>query len=259
MSEERVILVATPRPHVLQITLNRPKALNALNGDVIAGIATALNEARDNDDTRCVVITGGDKVFAAGADIKEFPTQTVADMLADRRAAQWDAIRAFPKPMIAAINGYALGGGCELAMHADILIAGETAMFGQPEINLGIIPGAGGTQRLPKVVGKSLAMKMVLAGEFIDAHTALAAGLVAEVTPKELTVERALDLAATIASKAPLAARLGKQAVNKAFDMTLENGLEFERRAFAALFGTEDKAEGVAAFIEKRKPDFKGR
>jgi enoyl-CoA hydratase len=259
MTDEEEVLTSTPRPHVLQITLNRPKALNALNGTVLETIANALTEARDNEEVRCVVITGGEKVFAAGADIKEFPSQTVSDMLLDQRAGYWETIRSFPKPMVAAINGYALGGGCELAMHADIMIAGETATFGQPEVNLGIIPGAGGTQRLTKAVGKSLAMKMVIAGEFIDAKTALQAGLVAEVTPKEMTIRRALDLAETIGSKPPLAARLGKQAVNKALDMTLENGLEFERRAFAALFGTEDKAEGVAAFIEKRKGNFKGR
>jgi enoyl-CoA hydratase len=259
MSEEQEYLVTEPRKHVVQITLNRPQALNALNGNVVSGIAETLNAARDNDDVRCVLLTGGDKVFAAGADIKEFPTQTVSDMLLDSRTVNWEAIRAFPKPIVAAVNGYALGGGCELAMHADIIIAGEAAIFGQPEVNLGIIPGAGGTQRLPKVVGKSLAMKMVLAGEFIDARTALQSGLVAEVTPKETTIERALDLAELIASKPPLAVRIGKQAVLKAFDMTLENGLEFERRAFATLFGTEDKAEGVAAFIEKRKGEFKGR
>ncbi len=259
MSEEQEYLVTEPRNHVVQFTLNRPKALNALNGNVVSGIAETLNAARDNDDVRCVLLTGGEKVFAAGADIKEFPTQTVSDILLDSRTTHWEAIRSFPKPIVAAVNGYALGGGCELAMHADIIIAGENATFGQPEVNLGIIPGAGGTQRLTKVVGKSLAMKMILACEFIDARTALDSGLVAEVTPKETTIERALDLAETIASKPPLAVRIGKQAVLKAFDMTLENGLEFERRAFATLFGTEDKAEGVAAFVEKRKGDFKGR
>ena len=238
MSEEQVILVSAPAEHVKQITINRPKALNALNGAVLAGIGRELESARDDDAVRAVVLTGDERAFAAGADIKEFPTQAVADVLMDQRGRLWNAIWRFPKPIIAAVNGFALGGGCEIAMGCDIIIAGENARFGQPEVNLGIIPGAGGTQRLPRAVGKSLAMKMILAAEFIDARTALAS---------------------TIASKPPLAVRVAKELVLRSFDVTVDNGLDFERRANAALFGTEDKREGVAAFIEKRKGRFRGR
>jgi enoyl-CoA hydratase len=180
-------------------------------------------------------------------------------VLVDRRGQLWGAIWRFPKPIVAAVNGFALGGGCEIAMGCDIIIAGDNARFGQPEVNLGIIPGAGGTQRLPRAVGKSLAMKMILAAEQIDARAALQAGLVAEVTPKEMTLERAIQLAVTIAAKPPLAVRVAKELVLRSFDMTIDNGLDFERKSSAALAGTEDRQEGVAAFIEKRKGTFKGR
>jgi len=259
MADEREVLVGDPAPHVRLLRINRPKALNALNGAVMTQLAEALAAAKEDDDVRCVVLTGDARAFAAGADIKEFPTQQVGDVLVDRRGRLWNAIWRFPKPIVAAVNGFALGGGCEIAMGCDIIVAGDNARFGQPEVNLGIIPGAGGTQRLPRAVGKSLAMKMILAAEQIDARTALQAGLVAEVTPKELTLERAIQLASTIAAKPPLAVRVAKELVLRSFDVGIDNGLDFERRSNAALFGTEDKQEGVAAFIEKRKGTFRGR
>jgi enoyl-CoA hydratase len=253
------IIVTRPRPLVLQITLNRPQARNALSTKLLAEITQVLKDAEADDAVRALVLTGGEKVFAAGADITEMAAHTPVSVLTDERVKYWAAIRAFPKPVVAAVNGFALGGGNELAMHADIIIAGENAQFGQPEVNLGIIPGAGGTQRLTQAVGKSLAMKLVLSGEFIDARTALAQGLVAEVTLPELSIERAVALAETIASKPPVAVRLAKEAVLKAFEVGLDQGLAHERRSFCFLFATEDKAEGVAAFMEKRKPSFKGK
>lgn len=256
---ETAVLVSRPAAFVTQLQINRPKAMNALNGAVLGGIAAALADAVDDDEVRCVVLTGDQRAFAAGADIKEMPTRTPATVLTDKRGEHWHAVASFPKPIVAAVNGYALGGGCELAMSCDIIVAGENAMFGQPEVNLGIIAGAGGTQRLVKAVGKSVAMKMLLASEFIDAETALASGLVADVVAPELTLERAVALAETIASKAPLAVRLTKQAVLRSFDVSMEAGLQFERNCSAALFGTEDRLEGVTAFIEKRKAEFKNR
>ena len=259
MAEEQDILLSDPFPHVRLIQLNRPKQLNALRARLMQQLQDALGTAADDEDVRCVVITGDDRAFAAGADINELNAYTMVSMLNDTRMLNWEAIRAFPKPLIAAVNGFALGGGCELAMACDIIVAGEDARFGQPEINLGLIPGAGGTQRLPRAVGKSLAMKLNLTGEMIDAKTALAAGLISDVVPPELTVDTALEMARTIASKAPVAARMIKAAVLKAFETSLAAGLDYERRALDVSFATEDKDEGTAAFLEKRKPDFKGR
>ncbi len=259
MAEDQDILLSDPFPHVRLIQLNRPKQLNALRARLMQQLQDALSAAAEDEDVRCVVITGDDRAFAAGADINELNAYTMVSMLNDTRMLNWDAIRAFPKPLIAAVNGFALGGGCELAMACDIIVAGEDARFGQPEINLGLIPGAGGTQWLPRAVGKSLAMKLNLTGEMIDAKTALAAGLVSDVVPPELTVDTALEIAQTIASKAPVAVRMAKAAVLKAFEMPLSAGLDYERRALDVSFATEDKDEGTAAFLEKRKPDFKGR
>jgi enoyl-CoA hydratase len=254
------IVVEQPKPGIELIRLNRPKVLNALRSQLLEELVAALLRAREDEAIRAVVLTGNDRAFAAGADINEMADMTFVQVLRlDRRVGYWQALRQFPKPLIAAVNGFALGGGCELAMHADIIVAGESARFGQPEINLGIIPGAGGTQRLTRAVGKSLAMHMVLTGEMIDARTALGAGLVAEVTPPELTVDRALEIAETIASKPPVAVRLAKEAVLKAEEMSLEAALDYERKSFAMLFATEDRREGLKAFVEKRKPDFKGR
>lgn len=253
-------LCALPPEHgVRLITLQRPEALNALNTQLLGELAAELDAAEQCPDTRAVVITGSRRAFAAGADIKEMAERDLVGILEDPRLAHWQRITRFSKPLIAAVNGFALGGGCELAMHADILIAGEDAQFGQPEINLAIMPGAGGTQRLLRAVGKSLAMQMVLTGEPIGARRALEAGLVSEITQPELTVERAVAIARKIAEKAPLAVRLAKEALLKAEDTDLASGLRFERHAFTLLAGTEDRNEGIRAFQEKRRPVYKGR
>lgn len=255
----QTLVVLPPDRGVRLITLQRPEALNALNTQLLGELALELDDAERDPQTRVVVLTGSRKAFAAGADINEMAERDLVGILDDPRQAHWQRIARFPKPLIAAVNGFALGGGCELAMHADILIAGEDARFGQPEINLGIMPGAGGTQRLLRAVGKSLAMQMVLSGEAIDARHAQRAGLVSEVTQPEFTVERALAIARVIASKAPLALRLAKEALLKAQDTDLASGLRFERHAFTLLAGTRDREEGLAAFREKRTPEFTGR
>ncbi len=251
------LLSDTPSALVLRLTLNRPDARNALSTALLATIADALDAAANDESVRAVILTGGPKIFAAGADIKELATRDVPASLLDARVGHWTRIRRFPKPLIAAVNGYALGGGCELAMHADIVVAGEDAKFGQPEINLGILPGAGGTQRLARLAGQQIAMKLVLSGEFLDAREAKECGLAAEVAADAQT--RAVDLAVKIAEKAPLAARLAKELVLAARDVPLEAGLAFERKAFATLFATADFKEGVGAFLEKRKPNFAGK
>ncbi|MBL3557203.1 MULTISPECIES: 2,3-dehydroadipyl-CoA hydratase PaaF [Marinobacter] len=253
------LLIEGPEQGVQVFTLNRPEALNALNTELLANLSRALDDAEANPEVRAVVITGSQKAFAAGADINEMAARDLVGILEDPRIAHWERIARFTKPLIAAVNGFALGGGCELAMHADILIAGENARFGQPEINLGIMPGAGGTQRLVRKVGESLAMRMVLTGEPIDAKRALEAGLVSETCQPELTVEKAIGIARTIARKAPIAVRLTKESVRKASDMSLADGLRFERHAFTVLAGTADRQEGLDAFLEKRKPRFTGR
>ncbi|MEL7937430.1 2,3-dehydroadipyl-CoA hydratase PaaF [Pseudomonas delhiensis] len=255
----RTLAVQAPEDGVRLITLQRPEALNALNTELLGELAAELDAAERDAETRAVVLTGSRKAFAAGADIKEMAERDLVGILDDPRVAHWQRITAFAKPLVAAVNGFALGGGCELAMHADILIAGEDARFGQPEINLGIIPGAGGTQRLLRAVGKSLAMQMVLTGEAIDARHALRAGLVSEVTQPEFTVERALQVARVIARKAPLAVRMAKEALLKAQDTDLASGLRFERHAFTLLAGTADREEGIRAFQEKRPARFLGR
>lgn len=255
----RTLLVQPPESGVQLVTLNRPEALNALNTELLGELADLLASAELDSDIRVVVLTGSRKAFAAGADINEMAQRDVVGMLEDPRQGHWQRIAAFRKPIVAAINGFALGGGCELAMSADILIAGEDARFGQPEINLGIMPGAGGTQRLLRAVGKSAAMQMVLTGDAITARRALDLGLVSEVTQPELTVERAMQIAMQIAEKGPLAVRLAKEALLKAFDTDLASGLRFERHAFTALAGTADRDEGIRAFQERRKAQFRGR
>lgn len=251
--------VLPPEEGVRLITLQRPEALNALSTELLGELADVLDLAEQEAATRAVVITGSRKAFAAGADLKEMAERDLVGILEDPRVRHWQRIAAFSKPLVAAVNGFALGGGCELAMHADILVAGRDARFGQPEINLGIIPGAGGTQRLLRAVGKSLAMQMVLTGEAIDALHAHRVGLVSEITEPEFTVERALEIARLIATKAPLAVRLAKEALLKAQDVDLATGLRFERQAFTVLAGTADRTEGIRAFQEKRKPHFLGR
>ena len=242
------------------VQLNRPAVLNALNEEVITELGAAMREFDDDESCRCIVLTGSDKAFAAGADIKEaFVGATPVSMLAQDLTSKWEVIRKTKKPIIAAVSGFALGGGCELAMICDIIVASETAKFGQPEINLGIIPGAGGTQRLTRAVGKWVANEMILTGRFIGAQEAKAIGLVVHVYPASSWLDDAKALARTIAEKAPVAARLATEAVDMAWNAPLDAGLEFERKAFYLLFATEDKNVGVDAFVNKRKPQFKGK
>jgi len=244
---------------VAVVTLNRPKVLNALSQALMDELAAAL-EACDRDGrVRCIVLWGGPRVFAAGADVREMMDATAADMVRSYRFQQWERIRRVATPIVAAVTGYALGGGCELAMACDIIVASETSRFGQPEIHLGLMPGAGGTQRLTRTIGKSRAMEMVLTGRAITAQEALAAGLISRVVPSELCLEEAKRLAREIAAQAPLAVRLAKEAVLQAFETSLGSGLAFERRCFHTLFGTEDKREGIRAFLDKRPPEFMGR
>ncbi len=254
-----VLVERKPDQRTALVRLNRPKQLNALNGAVMDELCTALEKLDRDDEVRAIVVTGNERAFAAGADIGEMAGADPIEMLLTNRIGQWDRIRKITKPVIAAVNGWALGGGCELAMTLDLIVAGEGAKFGQPEIGIGVIPGAGGTQRLTRAIGKSKAMRMVLTGEPITAADAERAGLVALVTQDELVVEDALALAATIAEKSPIALRLAKEAVNAAYEMSLTDALAHERRLFYLLFASEDQKEGMAAFLEKRRPDFKGR
>ena len=260
MSDEQLILVERDEERrVALLRFNRPKQLNALNGAVMDALCSALEELDRDDAIRVLVVTGNERAFAAGADIGEMAGASPIDMLRTNRIAQWDRVRRIGKPVIAAVAGWCLGGGCELAMALDLIVAAESAKFGQPEINIGVIPGAGGTQRLTRAVGKSAAMEMILTGEPIDAREAHRLGLVARVVPNELVVEDALALAAKIATKSPLALRVAKEAVNAAYEMSLTDALAHERRLFYLLFASEDQKEGMAAFLEKRDPDFKGR
>jgi enoyl-CoA hydratase len=222
-------------------------------------LVAACEEYERDSTVGCIVIHGDERAFAAGADIRDMSTADTVTMLQRDQFARWERLRQIKKPMLAAVSGYALGGGCELAMLCDIIIASDTAQFGQPEINIGVMPGAGGTQRLTRAVGKSLAMELVLSGQMISAERALERGLVSRVVPVEYYLEEAFALAEEIASKAPVALRLAKEAVNKAFSTPLEVGLELERKNFYMLFATEDQKEGMAAFLEKRAPQWKGR
>ncbi len=244
---------------VATVQLNRPKVLNALNIELMTELVDCL-EALDLDvGVRAIVLTGSERAFAAGADIKEMADATAVEMLTRDQFARWDRIRKIKKPIIAAVSGFALGGGCELMMHCDIIIASETARIGQPEILIGVMPGAGGTQRLTRAVGKGLAMEMILTGRQITADEALRAGLVNKVVPQEFYLEEAQKLAREIADKPPVAVRLAKEAILKSFDTTIEMGLEYERKNFYLLFATEDMREGMSAFIEKRKAEWKGK
>ncbi|MFJ1460173.1 enoyl-CoA hydratase [Nocardia sp. N2S4-5] len=244
---------------VALITLNRPKALNALNSQVLTDITAALDELESDDGIGAVVLTGSEKAFAAGADIKEMQAKSYMDMFLHDHFAGWDRVVAFRKPIIAAVAGYALGGGCELAMMCDILFAADTAKFGQPEIKLGIIPGMGGSQRLTRAVGKAKAMDLVLTGRNMDAEEAERAGLVARVVPAAELVPTALEAAETIASMSLPAVMIAKEAVDRAYETTLTEGLRFERRVFHSLFATEDQKEGMSAFVEKRPANFTNR
>jgi enoyl-CoA hydratase len=259
MSSYDNIQVATPSPGVVQITLNRPAKHNALSQALIMELADALDGAAEDAAVGCVVLTGSERAFSAGVDITEMQARGLVAITNRQRQGAWERIERFPKPLIAAVRGIAYGGGHELALLADFIIAAETARFAQPEINIGILPGDGATQRLARVAGKALTMKMVLTGEPIDAATALQAGLVAEVVPAERTLPRALELAGTIARKAPISLRLAKEAVLASYETPLREGLATERRAIALAFTTQDQHEGMTAFLEKRPPKFEGR
>ena len=242
------------------VTLNRPQALNALSTKMVTELVSALDEFEKDDGVRCVVVAGNDRAFSAGADIKEMADMTAVQMVMGEHFFRlWTKVGRYPKPTVGAITGFALGGGLELAMSLDVLIAADTAQMGQPEINIGVIPGGGGTQRLTRAVGKSKAMEMILADRRIGAEEAKALGLVSRVVPKEACVEEAKKVAAEIASKSPVAIKVAKMAVNKAFEMGLSEGLDFERELFYMLFASEDAKEGMHAFMDKRKPEFRGK
>ncbi len=252
-------LVVTREESVALVQLHRPDVLNALNQALMDELVAALEEADRDDGVRCIILTGGPRAFAAGADIREIAEASAVEMLQGYRFQQWERMRRVTKPIIAAVTGFALGGGNELAMLCDLIVAGESARFGQPEINLGLIPGAGGTQRLTRAVGKYRAMELVLTGRQMTAREAETAGLVTRVVPDELVLDESRSLAKEIAAKAPVAVRLAKEAVLKAYDTHLEGGLEFERKCFYLLFATEDRKEGIRAFLAKRPPRFEGR
>jgi len=253
-------LIVEIEDHVSVIRLNRPDALNALNSELLGELAEAVREAEANEKVRVIVLTGSEKAFAAGADVKEMSEKTFVEVFtSDMFAAETDQILRCRKPIIAAVAGYALGGGCELAMMCDFIIAADTAKFGQPEINLGVVAGIGGTQRLTKFVGKSKSMDMHLTGRFMDADEAERSGLVSRVVPAKKLMEETLAAANKIAEKSAISVMAVKEAVDRAYETTLREGLLFERRLFHSLFATEDQTEGMAAFLEKREPQFRDK
>jgi enoyl-CoA hydratase len=245
--------------YIALVQLNRPKELNALNLKLMGEIRDALKMLDNNDEVRVIVITGNERAFAAGADIKEMAGKHAVDMMKIDQFSTWDQIRKTKKPIIAAVSGFALGGGCELTMTCDMIVASETAQFGQPEIKIGVMPGAGGTQRLTRAIGKARAMEMVLTGKFLSAKEALQMGLINKIAPVELYLTEAIRLAQQIAEMSPIAVQMAKESVNQAFNTGLDQGLLIERKNFYSLFSTEDQKEGMKAFVEKRKADFKGR
>ena len=244
--------------HVALIQLNRPKVLNALSTDLMRDVVEALYLLEDDKDVRVIVLTGNERAFAAGADIGQMMEATPIDQINDNRFRTWKQLSLFTKPIIAAVNGFALGGGCELAMACDFIIAGDGAKFGQPEIKIGTTPGAGGTQRLTRAIGKSKAMLAVLTGEPMDAYEAERAGLVAKVVPAETLMQETFEIAKMIANRAPVAVKLAKESVNMAFESSLKDGMEFERRNFYLTFSSKDQKEGMKAFMEKREPKYEG-
>ncbi|WP_113913614.1 enoyl-CoA hydratase [Roseovarius dicentrarchi] len=253
-------IIVEVEDHVAHITLNRPDALNALNDQLLGELVTALKAAQENDKVRCIILTGSDKAFAAGADVKMMADKSFVEMFSeDFFGAQHDAITRIRKPIIAAVSGYALGGGCELAMMCDFIIASDTAKFGQPEINLGIMAGLGGSQRLTRFIGKAKAMDMNLTGRFMEADEAERSGLVSRVVPLKKLNEEARSAAAKIAEKSMISVMAVKEAVNRSYETTLAEGLLYERRVFHSLFATEDQAEGMAAFKEKRQAQFRDK
>ena len=257
MAEPLVLVERDGRVGV--VLMNRPKALNALSGELMDEVVATLEQLDADPEIRAIVLGGGERAFAAGADINELAAATPVSLYESRRLERWDRIRAIRTPVVAAVSGFCLGGGCELAMLCDLIVASETARFGQPEINLGILPGAGGTQRLTRAVGKAVAMDMILTGRTISAREALSFGLVARVVPKERWLDEAKRAAGEIAAKGPVAVRLAKEAVDAAFEAPLATGVELERRSFNLARASEDSDEGLNAFLEKRKPDFKGK
>jgi enoyl-CoA hydratase len=246
-------------PNIALVELNRPKELNALNPQLMMELRDALQQLDRNDSVRVIILTGNQQAFAAGADIKQMADKSAIDMLIIDQFSVWDQIRKTKKPLLAAVSGFALGGGCELAMMCDLILASETAKFGQPEIKLGTIPGAGGTQRLTRALGKAKAMELILTGRFLSAEDALKYGLVVKVVPVEFYLEETIALAKEMAVLSPIALQLAKDAINRSFEAHLDEGLAYERRNFYLTFSSEDQKEGMKAFVEKRKPDFKGK
>ena len=253
-------LVVVERERAIAVVvLNRPQQLNALSDELMDELVSTLRDLDGDGSVRCIVLAGSERAFAAGADIGELARSSAIELYYARRVERWDAIRALWTPLVAAVSGFCLGGGCELAMSCDLIVASETAQFGQPETSLGIIPGAGGTQRLTRAVGKSVAMDVILSGRRLTAREALAAGLVARVVAREVWLDEAKRVAHEIASKGPVATRLAKEAVDRAYESTLALGLEYERRALYLAFASRDAREGLEAFVEKRPPNFDGR
>ncbi|MFL6028422.1 MAG: enoyl-CoA hydratase-related protein [Gaiellaceae bacterium] len=255
---EALVVVERDDP-VGVVLLNRPQQLNALSDELMTELVNELQRLDSDDAIRCIVLGGSERAFAAGADIGELARTSAIELYYGRRIERWDAIRNLWTPLVAAVSGYCLGGGCELAMLCDLIVASESARFGQPETSLGIIPGAGGTQRLTRAVGKSTAMDVILSGRLLTADEALAAGLVARVVAREAWLEEAKRVARDIASKGPVATRLAKEAVDRAYETELQLGVEYERRSLSLALASDDAKEGLTAFTEKRRPDFKGR
>jgi enoyl-CoA hydratase len=253
-----LVLVEREEP-IAVVLLNRPQQLNALSDALMGELVTELQRLDRDDAIRCIVLGGSERTFAAGADIEELAATSAIELYYARRIERWDTIRGLWTPLVAAVSGYCLGGGCELAMACDLIVASETARFGQPETSLGIIPGAGGTQRLTRAVGKATAMDVILSGRLLSAEEALSAGLVARVVAREACLDEAKAVAREIASKGPVATRLAKEAVDRAYESPLQLGLDYERRALNLAFASEDAKEGLRAFMEKRKPEFRGR
>ncbi len=259
-AERRVNLVELERDGAVAVVLlNRPQQLNALSDELMEELVAALVELDRDEAVRCIVLGGSERAFAAGADIGVLAQTSPVEAATSERLARWDAIRRIGTPIVAAVSGYCLGGGCELAMLCDVIVASETAQFGQPEINLGVLPGAGGTQRLTRAVGKAVAMDVILSGRYLTAREALDFGLVSRVVAREAWLEEAKRLARAIAEKSPIALRLAKEAVNRAYEGPLQLGVAYERQAFGLALSSEDAQEGMNAFLEKRKPEFRGR
>jgi enoyl-CoA hydratase len=259
MNFEFITVNTQVEKHIALVQLNRPKELNALNNQLMNELRESLFKLDRDDAVRVIVITGSEKAFAAGADIKQMVSATPLGMMKADQFSNWEQIKKTKKPMIAAVSGFALGGGCELMMHCDMIVASETAIIGQPEIKIGVMPGAGGTQRLTRSVGKALAMELILTGRPLNAEEALRAGLINKVVPVELYLREAIRMAQLVAEHSPISVRLAKEAVLNAFNSTLDEGLQFERRNFYLCFASEDQKEGMNAFIEKRSPQFQGK